>query len=213
MADLAAFASGVVHDIRNPLNVIRSNVYLLRQRLPEEDARGRRAVERIDDQVTAAMRLLEGLQAFYRSDQPSLQSVSLNELLQSVAGTTTVPEGTEVTVGAVDSIPPVPADPQLLDAALRALVRNAMEAMPAGGKVRLEARLEGERAQILVQDSGPGIEEAARAGAFEPFVTTRRGHAGLGLAMVAKVARAHGGRAYVAAGPGTCVVVELPLSR
>src|SRR6266542_6291617 len=73
MADLATFSSGLVHDIRNPLNVIRTNVYLLRQRLAEADPKVLRAVERIDDQVTVAMALLDGVQAFYRAEQPQFQ--------------------------------------------------------------------------------------------------------------------------------------------
>src|ERR1041385_2644131 len=92
MADLSAFADGLVHDLRNPLNVIRTNVYLLRQRLPSEDARAGRAMDRIDDQVTVAMRLLDGVQGFYRADRPTMQQVNVNELLASVAATAGLPE-------------------------------------------------------------------------------------------------------------------------
>jgi two-component system, LuxR family, sensor kinase FixL len=213
MADLATFASGVVHDIRNPLNVIRTNVYLLRQRLSEEEPRTQRALERIDDQVTLAMRMLDGIQAIYRSDSPTPQRVQLNQAAQAVAETTTLPEGTTLQLELDQSLPLVTVDPQLLDAAIRALLRNALDALPAGGSIRVSTDQEAGRARIVVQDSGEGVPEEVRARVFEPFFTTRRARSGLGLALVSKVAQAHGGTAEVRsfAGSGTQAILALPI--
>src|SRR5438132_14288847 len=89
VADLATFPDGLVHDLRNPLNVIRTNVYLLRQRLPAEDPKTARAVERIDDQVTQAMHLLDGVQAFYRADRPSMEPVLLAAVVPGLVAAVT----------------------------------------------------------------------------------------------------------------------------
>lgn len=213
MADLATFADGLVHDLRNPLNVIKSNLYLLRQRLAgTEEARTLRSLERIDDQVTAQERLLEGVQAFYRSDQAALQTVQVNEVVRRVAETTTPPEGCDLRMELAEGLPTVRADPHLLEAALRALVRNAIEAVAADGAVRILTAAEGDRVHILVEDSGPGIAPELLPQVFQPLFTTRRGHGGMGLALVARVAHAHGGRALVGSRPGsgTQAILELP---
>ncbi|MFN3652794.1 MAG: sensor histidine kinase [Armatimonadota bacterium] len=211
MADLATFADGLVHDIRNPLNVLRSNLYLLRQRLPE-DPRTERALTRMDDQVTAALRLLEGVQAFYRADRPSMQRVQVNDLVRSVVESTPSQEGATVTLELADGLPMIPADPQLLDAALRALLRNAMDAVLQGGSVVVSTSTAEDTVSISVQDSGDGVPEEVLSQIFQPFFTTRRGRSGLGLPLVAKVARAHGGSARVlTGGQGTRVELRLPI--
>lgn len=213
MADLAAFTNGVVHDLRNPLNVIRTNIYLLRQRLGGDDlARVLKAVDRIDDQVTAAMRLLEGYQAFYRSDQPAMQRVQVNEVVASVASAPGLSPAHPLELEPEADLPLVTADPHLLEAALRALLRNAQEAMPAGGAVRIRTCRAGGTVHLTVEDAGTGMSAAVRKRAFEPLFTTRRAQAGLGLALVAKVAAAHGGAASLESeeGQGTRVTIELP---
>jgi signal transduction histidine kinase len=212
MADLATFTNGVVHDLRNPLNVIRTNIYLLRQRLTGDDPKATRAIDRIDDQVTAAMRLLEGYQAFYRSDAPTLQRVQVNEIIGNLEGALVLPEGIELVLSRGEDLPIVTADPQLLEAAVRALVRNAVEAMPAGGTLRIGAQSSEGSVSLVVEDTGAGIPEEVRTRAFEPLFTTRRAQAGLGLALVDKIARVHGGRARLdsAEGHGTRVAIELP---
>src|SRR6188474_640515 len=88
MEDLATFSDGLVHDIRNPLNVVKSNLYLVRQRLQTEDPKLLRALERIEDQVEAQERLLESAQAFYRANQPVMQRVHVNEVVRRVVATT-----------------------------------------------------------------------------------------------------------------------------
>src|SRR5689334_17392326 len=85
MADLSVFADGLVHDLRNPLNVIKTNLYLLRHRVPQDDPKVVRVLDRIEDQIAAQERLLEDPQAFYRSGRPALQQVDFNELVRRAA--------------------------------------------------------------------------------------------------------------------------------
>ena len=212
LADLALFANAIVHDIRNPLNVIRTNLYLLRQRLGGEDARVVRSMDRIDDQVTVAMRLLESVQALYRSDTPSLQRVQVNEVVRQIVESKPPVEGCELQVETTPDLPLVSGDPQLLETAVRALLRNAVEATGAGAPVQLRTARAGLSVQLIVADSGPGVPDEILARAFEPLFTTRRGHAGIGLALVERVARAHGGSASLKprSEGGTEAILELP---
>ncbi len=214
LADVAVLADGVVHDIRNPLNVIRSNLYLLRQRLDDAEPKVIRSLDRIDDQVTVALRLLEGLQAIYRSDSPQSQRVNLKELVVRLVESYTLPEGLSIQVEASDQLPLATGDPQLIDAVVRALIRNAQDSLmePPGGRdgtitVRLHAS--DHEAAVTIEDAGPGFERDALDRAFEPFFTTRRSRSGLGLAVAAKVARALRGRLVVESRPGSGASVTL----
>ncbi|HTE20960.1 MAG TPA: ATP-binding protein [Armatimonadota bacterium] len=213
LADLAQFANAIVHDVRNPLNVIRTNLYLLRQRLGGEDARVVRSMDRIDDQVTVAMRLLESVQVLYRADTPALQRVQINEVVRQIVESKPPVEGCVLQVETTPDLPLISADPQLLEAAVRALLRNAVEATGAGAPVQLRTAHVGSSVQLVVGDSGPGVAGEVLGRAFEPLFTTRRGHAGIGLALVERVARAHGGSAALKPRPegGTEAVLELPV--
>jgi signal transduction histidine kinase len=211
MQDLQPLVQGLVHDLRNPLSVIKNNLYLLRQRLPEDDPRIARSLNRIDDQVGATMRILEGLQAIYRSESPAPQRVNLNELVQ---GAVPQVENIEVELRLAGELPLISADPHLLDPAVRALFRNAVESLPAPGRIEVETCQSGGSVRLVVRDHGEGISPEALSRAFEPLFSTRKGHGGLGLAMVAKVAAAHGGRVFLepAEGGGTVAVLELPVA-
>jgi signal transduction histidine kinase len=212
MADLATFANGIAHDIRTPLSVIRTNVYLLKQQA-QEDSKAQRALKRIEEQVSAALHLLDGIQAFQRATQPSLQRVNLNEVVRRVAESSAVSEGSELKLELEENMPTITADPQLLDAALRGLIRNSVEAMLGGGVIRLLTCHERGQVSVVVEDTGSGIPEEALSRVFDPFFSTRRAQAGLGLTLVETVARVHGGKAslHSTPGKGTRVVLELPV--
>ena len=106
------------------------------------------------------------------------------------------------------------ADGSLLVAALVNLVKNAVQASPAGAAVRVEGVREGRRYLVRVQDQGEGVPEALQARIFEPFFTTRQKGSGLGLALARKVVQAHGGELSFRSRPGdTVFTLALPLAR
>ena len=212
MADLAAFSRGIVHDLRNPLNVIVANVYLLRQRLAGEDPRAARPVERIGEQVKALENLLNGYLAFEQAGSPSMQRVHLNDVVRTVVEGITLGEGCQIELSLDETLPLVDADPRLLESSLRALIRNSLRAMENEGSLRIITGGEPGCVFLAVEDSGPGIPEEGLPRVFEPFFSTWEEHAGMGLPLAAKVARAHGGRALLETRPGggTRVSLQLP---
>lgn len=214
LADLELFVRGVVHDLNNALNVMKTNLYLLKQRLPQDDVKITRPQERIQDQVEAIRLLLEGHQSLYHTAQPILHRINLNEVVGRVVEESRIPEGYQLEFRADESLPPLQeGDPNLIAAALRALLRNSVRALPGTGSIRIETRNSGAFAELSVTDSGPGIPPEIADHAFEPFVSTWPDHAGLGLALVERVARAHGGSATLRLGPGdgSHVTISLPL--
>jgi signal transduction histidine kinase len=103
-------------------------------------------------------------------------------------------------------------DPSLVRRAVLNLVRNAIQASPEGGEVRLRAWRESSKVLLAVEDNGPGVPEEVRQRIFEPFFTTKEKGSGLGLALVAKTARVHGGEVRIerAASGGARFVLVLP---
>ena len=93
------------------------------------------------------------------------------------------------------------------------LVKNAIEAAPAGAKVRIGSRVEGGNVVVEIVDDGPGVPEAARARLFEPYFTTKSSGTGLGLAICRRLVEAHGGTIrLLRSRPGeTVFVIELPV--
>lgn len=213
LADLELFVRGVVHDMNNALNVMKTNLYLLRQRLPADEIKIQRPLTRIEDQVGTIRNMLEGYQALYHAEQPSRQRLDLNELVRRVVQTVGIPEGYVTQLEFAEGLPLVDADPKLLEAVLRAILRNSIRAMPGMGEIRVITQRAGEAVELIVHDTGPGIPEEIRDRAFDPFVSTWPEHAGLGLALVERVAASHGGSATLtsAAGEGTRLVLQLPL--
>lgn len=212
LADLELFVRGVVHDMNNALNVMKTNLYLLRQRLPAEEIKIQRPLSRIEDQVGTIRNMLEGYQALYYAEQPSLQRVELSELVRRVIENTAIPEGYELQLEFAEELPLIEADPKLLEAVLRALLRNSMRAMPGAGEIRVTTQRQGNTVALTVEDTGPGIPEEIRDQVLQPFVSTWPEHAGLGLTLVDRVATSHGGRATVTSAPGegTRVTLDFP---
>ena len=102
----------------------------------------------------------------------------------------------------------------LLRTALDQLVRNALEAMPSGGTLRLRVEEADRRCALTVEDTGPGLSPEVRLRLFEPFLTTKAsGHLGLGLVLAREMTRAQGGTLEVssAAGRGTAVTLSFPV--
>lgn len=193
LKDLNLFCDRIVHDMRNHLNVIQSNNYLLRQRLGEVDPRSQRNLDRVDEQVNAALRYLDDLSAFYRINRLTKQSIDLALLVRDTAAQADLPEGQELQLDLADDLGPVTADPALVTAAIRAILRNAAEAQPSGGVIQVTVRGGEASQEVVVEDSGEGPSPDLAESVCDPFVTTREGHPGLGLTLAHCVAEQHGG--------------------
>lgn len=207
--DLAAFARGAVHDLRNPLNVMVANVYLLRQRLADAEPRTTKPVERIADQVKGVETILGGYLAFDQVAHPSLQPTQLNEVVQAVRDSLIVTEGCEVVLGLSPDLPAIRADSRLLETVIRGLIRNSVRAMGSEGTITISTACSSEGVALSVADSGPGISDADLPRVFEPFFSTWEEHAGLGLPLAALTAQAHGGGCVLQTAPGAGTRVEI----
>ena len=158
----------------------------------------RRACTFITDEADRLGNLINALLAFARPVHISPTRVPIAELFERVLSATSEEmSAKQVRVeyparGELDAIE-ANVDPDLIAQVLVGLVDNAIEAVPAGGEVRLEARSDGGQVELSVADSGPGVPADLRGRVFEPFFTTRAAGIGLGLAIARQIVEAHGG--------------------
>lgn len=201
----------VVHDFKNPIQVVTSVASFLEDGIPLTDMPGR--LRRAATSMTA---MLDELLAFARGDTDlRVRPMQISELMRTVdeqALEAMERRGVDV-VRNLDPDLVVVADPGRLSRALLNIVKNAGEVMPDGGRLTLTARAVGEKVIFSVADTGGGIPEAVLPTIFEPFVTHgKAGGTGLGMPITKAVVEAHGGHIEVqnAPGVGATFVIHLP---
>jgi PAS domain S-box-containing protein len=222
---LGQLASGVAHDFNNVLGLVLGRTELLLQHLrrgnpsPESIAS---ALAVIQQAAMDGAQTVRRLQEFTRTQPPTeAETVDINEVLHTAVALTAprwrdaaqengIPIQVEMRAGAV---PSVAGNTSELREVLTNLIFNAVDAMPRGGHIVLESRLNGTEAEIRVSDTGLGMAEEVRRRVFEPFFTTKgtRG-SGLGLSMAHSIIQRHGGTITVdsAPGQGSRFVIRLP---
>ena len=191
MATFGQVVGTIGHDLRNPLGVIESSLFLLRGRVGE-DERVRKHLERIGDQVRISNEIISGLLDMVRDRPLPSERVALTVLVQGAAGSVPRPAEVGLAVQGLEGLDVVGDAVQLRQAIVN-LVLNAVQAASPVGQVRVLTRREGSIAAVDVEDSGAGVPEAVRGRIFEPLITTKEHGSGLGLALVKRVAERHGG--------------------
>jgi len=204
--------SSVSHDLRTPITSLRLLADGLREGIIASDERDA-ALDRMDVHVRALSRLIDDLFELSRLESGevswSMQQVELPLLVDETIDAmrpAAEAKGVAVRSRLAKGIAPVAADPERLQRVLFNLIQNAIRHTPADGSVTVLAESFGDRLEVEVADTGPGIADAERAAIFEPF---RRGGenqpgddggAGLGLAISRAIVEAHGGRIWLEPG-------------
>jgi signal transduction histidine kinase len=222
MATVGRLSLKVAHEVRNPISAIELNAGMLGEIVGShseaEIEEARHLVAAIRDQVTALDALTEGYLAFARFPRPQFEEDSVNHLLEELADFVRPVAGSQGLTVRVETDPAVPMlemDRALLRQAIMNLVKNAFEALSAGGEVRIASRRDGDHATISVSDSGPGITPEVGERLFEAFFTTKPQGTGLGLGIARQIIEEHGGELQWANGPGggATFTVRLPVKR
>ncbi|MGB9438838.1 MAG: ATP-binding protein, partial [Desulfobacterales bacterium] len=228
LAGLGTLAAGMAHEIRNPLSSIKTFVQLLPRKIEKPGflEKFQRTVPRELNRINT---LVDDLLDLARIPRYVFQSTSLKTLLEQALEATDAQlqaEHIQCRCVIADDLPPVRADASQLARAFHNLIRNAVQAMPQGGKLHISAFFHSgdpalaepgtagvDRVSTVFQDTGPGISDAELENIFNPFFTTKDKGTGLGLAITHKVITEHGGQIEVesALGQGSRFVVHLPV--
>ncbi len=217
LASVGQLTAGIVHDVKNPLAVIKG----LAEELSEEgdlDEFTVEGLETIRDSASKANTIVTDLLKFARQSTPEMQTRDMRATLESVFRLTEY----LVRKGNVTLVPDLPLtsvmatyDPQQIEQVLINLVTNAVQAMPDGGTLDVSLKEHDENLVITMRDSGVGISEENVVRIFDPFFTTKpEGEGtGLGLSVSYGIVSRHRGRIEVESevGIGTTFTVSLPL--
>ena len=208
-AAVGKIASMVGHDLRNPLQSIRNAVFLARQ--TPESAEEMLGV--IEDSVVYASNILDDLKDITLVAKPEVDSVNVRSFLKQVIQDRNIPDAVNIVFEIDEDLTEVSMDQTMMRRTFNNLIKNALEAMPRGGELKVRAYKAGRDATFEVRDTGTGIPEGVRRNLFEPFVTTKVGGMGLGLAYCKRAVEAHGGSITSStSGDGSSFRISIPLT-
>ena len=212
LAAMGRLTATLAHEIKNPLAIIRGSA----ERLRGGDAEQRRMAGFVIEESDRLSRTVARYLQFARGDATPREN---GDALAALEATLALLEGEfgarQVTLersrGGSDSAS-VRLDPESLKQVYLNLLLNAVEAMPAGGRVRVADRVEPDRVEIEIADEGPGIPPDVLRRLGSPFVTTKAQGSGLGLFLARRLAQSAGGDLVIRSGEprGTTCVVRLP---
>lgn len=217
LATIGKMAAQVTHEVRNPLSSLALNVELLEEELTGDPAEAQASIKAIKLEIARLGRLTEKYLSLARSS-PNLQEEDfaqiVRESLASVAAGLRE-QGIVAELDFEEPLPPVLVDEAQVRQVLLNLIRNAQEAMPEGGRLKLKVRRKQAALSLHLSDTGAGIDADTQARLFEPFFTTKGHGTGLGLVITREIVEAHGGsiRCERNQPGGTTFVVQFPLDR
>lgn len=218
-------AAMLAHEIKNPLAGITGAAQLLSMNLPPQD---REMTSLIVEESRRIVKLLEQVEQFGDQRPPECTEVNIHDVLERARRSATVGFGAHMRINdSYDpSLPATWADADQLLQVFLNLIKNASEAQPKGGTIRIRTyyerglQLRGREGQRLslplhveIIDDGPGLPLEIAENIFEPFVSGRENGTGLGLALVSKIIAAHDGWIEVDQRPGQTIFrVSLPMA-
>jgi len=212
MATLGQVAGGVAHELRNPLNVVKTSVYYLtnaRNPTPEKQADHLRRIER---NVDLADSVITALSNFAKIPMPNLRPIAVEPMVREALEINPPSDAIAVAVECTSDLPPALGDGDQLRIAFSNLIRNACEAMPAGGRLVISGRLIDGYVDVSVADSGIGIPAEDLARVMEPLYSTKARGLGLGLAISRSIVEKNQGSLHVASEPGRGSVFTVRLA-
>ena len=224
LMSMDAVAAAIAHEIAQPLSAanLSASAALKWLTCPKPDAE--KAVRSLRDSIDCDHRtfdVIKSIRATFAAGAPAWTNVSLNDLARETASLMDrelAARKVSLQLSLEDDLPPVLADRVQLQRVLINLMTNAIESMAATrGRARHLAirstRLDGQRVQLDVTDSGTGISPEKMAQIFDPFFTTKAAGTGLGLSLSRNIVEEHGGRLWASAGEGFGATFHLQMNR
>lgn len=204
LAILGQLASGVGHELRNPLGVMTNAVYFLRMVLASSPKNVHEYLDILQQQITLSEKIVGDLLDFARLKQPRRKPASVLEVTRLQISRLGAANGTKIDTEVPPNIPAVLVDDVHMGQIILNLLTNAMQAMDGegGGRITIRVHAAGDNVHYDVTDTGPGIKAENMDKIFEPLFTTKARGIGLGLAVSRTLARANGGDLTVTSAPG-----------
>lgn len=216
LALLGQLAVEMVHEIRNPLTTINGFLQLL-----QKDLKATPGEQYVNLMLSEMVRINGLIKQFLQLSRPGYSKRTqcfLNKLINDIAmlvESEALNRKLDIHIVTAPDIPPILGDYQQLKQAILNIIRNAIDALPNGGKLFLQTSWERHEnyVQVMIKDNGVGMDKQAIANMFYPFFTTKENGTGLGMLISKKIIDNHGGQINIMSEPGrgTIVTVSLPV--
>jgi len=217
MATIGQTAGMVGHDIRNPLQAMTGDVYLVKTELAsmvesDEKKSALEGLQEIEKNIDYINKIVADLQDFARPLRPTVEETDLKLLIDGLLSKNGLPENIKVSVKVEAKAIKIMADSAYINRIMSNLVNNAVQAMPNGGALTIHAYEEVNDVIITVKDTGIGIPEDVRSKLFTPMFTTKAKGQGFGLPVIKRMTEALGGTVTFESqeDKGTTFMVRLP---
>lgn len=218
LANMGQISAGIAHELNNPLGVITMYSNILLDELPEGDEK-RGDAELIVSQAERCKKIVSGLLNFARKNRIKVQEIDIVEFINNTLSSVVIPDKVKVSVNSALDDPWTMIDPDQMVQVFTNLYKNAIEAMPEGGELKISVGGNDRNVEISISDTGCGIPDEHKDKLFTPFFTTKdvgKG-TGLGLPLIYGIIKMHSGKIKVesnadpGAGPtGTEFIITLP---
>jgi len=221
LESLGILAGGIAHDFNNILTSILGNVSLARMKTAEPELV--RPLEQAEKASLRARDLTQQLLTFAKGGEPVKERINVTDLIRESAEFALRGSAISISYHFAERLPLIAADRSQLNQVIQNLVINAVQAMPAGGKIDIDVQVmpvtgqpdlplpDGKYVRIRVSDTGIGIPEKHLKRIFDPYFTTKQAGSGLGLSVVYSIIKRHGGYISVAStGEGATFSIYLP---
>ena len=212
LAAIGEFAGSVAHELRNPLGVISNSVYFLKTIMSESGDTVEEYLTLIETRIAETEQMVAGLLDFARTRVAQPEMLDLKEMVTEALSRQFIPPQVEVVTDVSAQLPPIYMDRLQLLQVLQNLITNAFQAMPAGGKLTIQAKLQPNTLHLTIQDTGIGMAVEVMERIFEPLFSTKTEGVGLGLAIVKRLLELNNGRISVQSqvGQGSAFFLALP---
>jgi signal transduction histidine kinase len=211
LAAIGQVAGGIAHELRNPLNVVKTSVYYLLNARNPAPTKSAEHLKRIERHVAVADGVITALSNFAKLPLPNLRPMPVEPCVREVLELNPLPDNIVVAVDCPASLSPVLCDLDQIRMVFGNLIRNSREAMPNGGRLSIEARPVEDCVEVHVADTGVGIAPENLNRITEPLFSTKARGLGLGLAIARAILDKNKGSLRVASevGRGTTCTVRL----
>ena len=209
LSSLGELSAGIAHELRNPLGVIAGYTKLLSKKI---DSSLTPTVDAISREIIVMDRIISDFLSFAKPAELNISDIDLKTIIENCVTAVTGERGNIKLNLDINGLPVIKGDEVFLRQAFTNLIQNAVEAMPQGGKLTINASSKRDFLDVAISDTGHGIAENIMDKIFLPFFTTKENGTGLGLAIVHKIVVSHGGNIFVDSNDkGTIFRIRFPL--
>ena len=204
--EMGEISSELAHDLRSPLQTIQNAIFLL-ERSPENPM----FYTMIRESLKQMTQMLDSFRDFYKGHLLKMIDADIVKAYELGISELEIPDDVDLTLEA-EEIERFRMDPTKVALVFRKLIKNAIDAMPGGGVIRVGIKDRGDHVEAKISDTGSGIPEEVVKVIYTPFMAKRKGGKGLGVPACKRIVEAHGGTIgfETTLGEGTTFTFTIP---